>query len=95
VPALLAEVTQVQETAIAVEAACATTMLTAEISAREDVVVRDSATFRVKNAEDWAALAVREALQRVSRVEVENATMLSFAHEDVEGLAWKIAILED
>jgi hypothetical protein len=45
--------------------------------------------------EDWATLVEREALERVSRVEVENATMLAFAHEDAEGLARKVTLPED
>jgi hypothetical protein len=36
----------------------------------------------------------REAWERVSRVEVENATTLASAHEDVEGLARQTAFLE-
>jgi hypothetical protein len=45
--------------------------------------------------EDWAALVEREALERVSRVEVENATMLASAHEDAEGLSRKVTLPED
>jgi hypothetical protein len=45
-------------------------------------VAWDSATLHVKDARDWATLAEREALERVSRVEVENATPLASAHED-------------
>jgi hypothetical protein len=37
----------------------------------------------------------REALERVSRVEVENAMMLASAHEDAEGLARKVALHKD
>jgi hypothetical protein len=79
----------------AMEVACATAMLIAETSAREAVAARDSTALHVKDAEDRAALVEREALQRVSRVEVENTTVLASAHEDAEGLAWKIALLED
>jgi hypothetical protein len=37
----------------------------------------------------------REALERVSRAEVENAMVLASAHEDAEGFARKIALLEE
>jgi hypothetical protein len=47
----------------------------------------DSAALRVEDAEDWATLAEREARERVSRVEEENAMALASAHEDAEGLA--------
>jgi hypothetical protein len=36
----------------------------------------------------------RKAREMVSRVEVENATALASAHEDAEGLAWKIVLLK-
>jgi hypothetical protein len=48
--------------------------------------VQDSATLRVKDAKDQAALAEREALERVSSVEAENATPLASTREDAEGL---------
>jgi hypothetical protein len=95
VPALLAEVTQVWEIAIAAEATRATVILATEASAQETVVAWDSTNLRVKDAEDWAALAEREALERVSRVAAENATTLASTHEDVEGLTQKIVVLED
>jgi hypothetical protein len=44
--------------------------------------------------EDWATLAERETLERVSRVEVENATMLASTSEDAESFVQKIALLE-
>jgi hypothetical protein len=37
----------------------------------------------------------REALERASQAEEENTTMLASAHEDAEGLAWKVTLLED
>jgi hypothetical protein len=70
-------------------------MLATETSAREAAVARDNATLRVNDAEDWATLAKREALERVSRVEAENAAVLASACEDAEGFARKIALLED
>jgi hypothetical protein len=48
----------------------------------------------VSGVEDWTALAEREALETMSRVEVENAMMLASAHEDAEGLVRKIVLLE-
>jgi hypothetical protein len=95
VPALLVKVTRAWETAVAIEAACAMAMLTTEDSALEAVAAQDSTALYVKDAEDRATLPKREALERVSRVEVENATVLASAREDVKGLAWKIALLED
>jgi hypothetical protein len=41
------------------------------------------------------ALAEREALERVSRVEAENAVAFASICEDAEGFVWKIALLED
>jgi ketosteroid isomerase-like protein len=55
----------------------------------------DSAALRVKDVEDWAALVEREALERVSRVKAENATVLASAHEDAKGFTCKITLLED
>jgi hypothetical protein len=62
-------------------------MLTAEASAREAVATRDSAALSVKDEEDHATLVEREALERVLRAEVENATTLASTCEDAEGLA--------
>jgi hypothetical protein len=93
--AMLAEVTRVQETTATMEATHVAAMLTAETSTREPIVVRDSATLYERDVENQAALAEREALDKVSRVEVENATLLASAHEDAEGLARKFALFED
>jgi hypothetical protein len=93
--AMLAEVTRVRETTATTEAAHVAAMLPAETSTRERIVVQDSAALCVKDAENQAALAEREALDRVSRVEVENTMLLASAHEDAEGLARKFALLED
>jgi hypothetical protein len=70
-------------------------ILTAETSVWEAVAAWDSIALRVKDAEDQTTLAEREALERVSRAEVENATALASTREDVEGLARKITLLED
>jgi hypothetical protein len=70
-------------------------MLAAEASAWEAIVAQDSATIHVKEEEDRAALAAREALERVSRVQEENATALAFAREEAEGFDQKIALPED
>jgi hypothetical protein len=45
--------------------------------------------------EDWATLAERETLERVSRVEAKNTTALASAREDAERFARKITLLED
>jgi hypothetical protein len=52
-------------------------VLATETSARETATARDSANLRIKGVEDQAALADWEALERVSRAEVENSTALS------------------
>jgi hypothetical protein len=70
-------------------------VLAAKVSAREATVAWDSATFRVKDVEDWIALAEKEALERVSKAEAENATVLASASKDTEGLARKVTLLED
>jgi hypothetical protein len=95
VPVLRVEVTWVQEAAAAVEDARVVAMLVVETSAWEPTTAWDSATLCVKDAEDQATLAEREALERVLRAEMENAVVLASAREDVEGFARKIALLED
>jgi hypothetical protein len=70
-------------------------MLAAKTSVREVVMAWDSANLRIRGAKDQDALVEREALERVSRAEVENSTVLSSAHADAEDLAWKFALLED
>jgi hypothetical protein len=92
---LLVEVTQAWDIATAAEVARAMVMLTAETSSQEAIAARDSATLRVKDAGDRAALVEREALQRVWRVEAENPMMLASGHDDAKGLAQKITLLED
>jgi hypothetical protein len=92
---LLVEVTQAWDIATAAEVARAMVMLTAETSSQEAIAARDSATLRVKDAGDRAALVEREALQRVWRVEAENPMMLASGHDDAKGVAQKITLLED
>jgi hypothetical protein len=41
-----------------------------------------------------ATVVQREALERVSRMEVENITVLAFACEDAEGFLQKLAFLK-
>jgi hypothetical protein len=69
-------------------------ILAAETSAQEAATAQDSTTILFKDADDRAAPAKREAHERVSRVEAENATVLASACEDAEGLAQKVALLE-
>jgi hypothetical protein len=83
-PMLLVEVTRAWEAAATAEATRVMVVLPAW----------DSATLLVKDVEDWATLEEREALERVPRVEVENAATLASAHEYAEGFVWKIALLE-
>jgi hypothetical protein len=57
-------------------------------------VAWESATILIKDAEDQAALVEREARDRVSRLEVESAVMLTYAHKEAKGFAQRIALLE-
>jgi hypothetical protein len=59
--ALQAELTQVQEAATAVEAACITTVLVTETSAPEASVAWDSVAAHVWDTKDWATLVEKEA----------------------------------
>jgi hypothetical protein len=94
VTALSAEVTRAREVAATAEAAHVVAVLAAEASAQEAVAERDNAALHVKDAEEWAALVEREALEGVSRVEVENTVALAFACDDAEGFVQKISLLE-
>jgi hypothetical protein len=82
--ALLAEVTRAWEAVAAVEATHITTILAVEISAHEAAAAQDSAALRIEDVEDRAALAEREAWERVSRVDAENAMVLASTREHVE-----------
>jgi hypothetical protein len=93
-PALWAEVTRAREAAVAAEAVGVAVVLAAKTSAQEVAVTRDSVVTRVKDAEDQAALTEREARERVSSVEVVSTRVLASAHEEIEGLVWKIVLLE-
>jgi hypothetical protein len=88
-------VTWVWEVATAAKAAHVTTVLIAKTSAQEVAASRDSAALHVKDVKYQATLAEREALERVSRAEVKNATALASAREDVKGFARKSSLLED
>jgi hypothetical protein len=57
-------------------------------------VAQDSAALCVKDVEDRATLAEREALEMVLRVEAKNAVVLASAREDAKGLVRKIALLK-
>jgi hypothetical protein len=57
-------------------------------------VLRDINALHVEDVEGRAALVEKEALKRVSRVDVETAATLASTHEDVAGFAQKITLLE-
>jgi hypothetical protein len=59
-------VTRACEAITAVEAAHTVAMLATGTSTREAAETQGSANLRIKDAEDQAALAEREALERVS-----------------------------
>jgi hypothetical protein len=65
VPTSQAEVTRAQETVIAAEAARAVAELAAETSTQEATATWESVTTLVRDTEDRAALAEREAWERV------------------------------
>jgi hypothetical protein len=94
VPTLLVKGTRAWEAAAAAEVAHVTVVLAVETSAQEVVASQDSTALHVKDAEDQATWADREALERVSRVEAGNTTTLAFACEYVEGFVQKIAVLK-
>jgi hypothetical protein len=93
-PVLLAEVTLAQEAAVTTEATRVMAVLAAKTFAYEATAVRDNTALHVKDAEDRATLVVREALERVSRVEAESAVVLAYIREDAKGFVLKIALLE-
>jgi translation elongation factor EF-4 len=80
--------------ASAVEATHITSVLAIETSAQEAAVVWDSTIVCIRDAEEWVALVEREVRERVSRVEAKNAAVLASTHDIVEGLVWKVALLE-
>jgi hypothetical protein len=84
---LLTKVTQAWEAAV-------TTVHVEETAAQEAAAARDNVALHVKDAENWATLAKRVALEKVSRVEAENTVVLASAREDVEGFVRKIVLLE-
>jgi hypothetical protein len=88
------EVTRVWEVATTAEAARITPVLATETSTQEVTAELDSVATLVKDVEDRTALAEREAQERVSRVAAESTAALASGHEDVEGLAQKIALPE-
>jgi hypothetical protein len=94
VAAMRVEVTRMREVVAAMEAARAVSVLTAKASAWEAAMAWDGATLRIKDAEDRATPAEREALEWVSRAEADNSVELASARDDVEGLTQKIAVLE-
>jgi hypothetical protein len=61
-------------------------VLVTETSAQEAAAACDSTAIRIKDVEEWAALAERKTQERVSRVEAENATVLASPRKDAEGL---------
>jgi hypothetical protein len=65
-----------------------------EASTQEAAVARESIVAVVRAVEDRAALAERDAQERVSRVEVESATVLASTHGEAEDLAQRIFLLE-
>jgi hypothetical protein len=63
-------------------------------SAQEATVAEERATVLIQEAEARPTLAEREAQERVSKVEVESATMLASARGEVKGFTRRVALLE-
>jgi hypothetical protein len=89
------EVTRAWEATVVVKVVRVEAVRDAEASAQEVAVTWESIATVVRDAEDRAALAEREARERVSRVEAESATTLASSRGEVEDLAWWIALFED
>jgi hypothetical protein len=83
VPTLLSKVTRMWEAVTTAKAVCIMVVVSIETFAQEAAMVWDSFALCVKDAEDWDALEEREALEKVSRLEIENAAVLASAREDV------------
>jgi predicted nucleic acid-binding Zn-ribbon protein len=82
------------EVTVAAKAAHVTMVCAVEASAQEAVVVWESVVALIRNAEDQAALAEREARERVLRVKAKSAAALASTREEAEGLIQRIALLE-
>jgi hypothetical protein len=76
------ELTWAWEVAAAVEVARVSVILAADTFGQEDAIAQDSTAIQIKDVEDRATLAKREARERVLRVEAENVVALASAHED-------------
>jgi hypothetical protein len=87
-------VTQAWEGIIVVEVAHAVAVFAAEASTQEAATAWESTAALVRDVEAQAALAGREAWERVSRVEVESTAMLASACGEADDLTWRIALLE-
>jgi hypothetical protein len=94
VPTPQEEVIQVRVAAIATEAARAAVVHSAKASAKGVTMAQENIMTLIKDAEDWAALADREARDRMLRLEVESATSFASPHGEVEDFARRIAYLE-
>jgi hypothetical protein len=88
------EVTRAWEATVVVKVVRVEAVRDAEASAQEVAVTWESIATVIRDAEDRAALAEREARERVSRVEAESATTLASSRGEVEDLAWWIALFE-
>jgi CYTH domain-containing protein len=63
-------------------------------SAQEVIATQEAATASIKQAEARAALARREAQEKVSKAEVEYVALQASAHGESDGFARKVALLE-
>lgn len=86
------EFTRAREGAATSEAARITKVHAVETSVQEVVAAWDSTTVHIRDTEDQAILVEGEAQERMSKVEAKNAVALASAHEDTEGLVWKVAL---
>jgi hypothetical protein len=81
------EVIRAWEAIVATEATHTTEVCATEVSSQGLTATGEGITALVMDAEDRAAQAVREAWERVSRVEAESTTALASAREEAKGFA--------
>jgi hypothetical protein len=83
-----------REAATVAMAGHAVVVLAAETSVQEAAMTQASTMAWVKDEENRATLAEREAREMVSRVEVESAMALNSAREETDSLVRKITLLK-
>jgi hypothetical protein len=62
--------------------------------AQEAMMARERVEALIKDVEAWAALAEREAQERVLKAEAESTASLALVHREAEESARRVALLE-